>query len=287
MKESGKIIKENKTEKEEKNMQNKMKSANFYGGDAKRRKKGFTLIELLVVIAIIAILAAMLLPALQTAKRKASEASDMNNMEQIYLALTMYNQDFGSLPASNWFWWVTPCSNLSLLIPKYVANPKTFIAPGQVGPTIDTPATTINTSQPANTLGTNNLSYAFIRTQDGENNMWPNPPMTLDDVSSDSAILVDQSSDIAGKWDPWEFNSTTNTFGIVNNYGVNTGVDVLFGRGNVEYVSATSVTTKIANWYPRDENNIPGGYWTWNNWNYDFGNLCNPGYGNASGYNQW
>src|SRR5450756_222027 len=54
-------------------------------------KAAFILIELLVVIAI---LAAMLLPALSKAKAKAKQASCMNNLRQIGIALTMSVGDF-------------------------------------------------------------------------------------------------------------------------------------------------------------------------------------------------
>lgn len=59
-----------------------------------RRQPGFTLIELLVVIAIIAILAALLLPALSAAKEKAQATECLNNLRQLDLAYTMYQNDY-------------------------------------------------------------------------------------------------------------------------------------------------------------------------------------------------
>jgi len=58
------------------------------------RRKGFTLIELLVVIAIIAILAAILFPVFARAREKARQASCLNNVKQLALAVQMYAQDY-------------------------------------------------------------------------------------------------------------------------------------------------------------------------------------------------
>lgn len=64
--------------------------------DARHRKpqlRGFTLIELLVVISIIAILIALLIPALRLARKSAEQIKCLNNMRQLCLATSSYQED--------------------------------------------------------------------------------------------------------------------------------------------------------------------------------------------------
>lgn len=65
-----------------------------------RRKPGFTVVELLVVIAIIGVLVALLMPAVQMAREAARRSQCAENMRQCGMAIALYANAKGFLPAS-------------------------------------------------------------------------------------------------------------------------------------------------------------------------------------------
>src|SRR5579859_4382879 len=103
----------------------------------KKRNRAFTLIELLVVIAIIAILAAILFPVFAQAKAAAKKAVCLSNMQQMALAVFMYQNDFddvypnsnqerpaGQLPYVTWTYNLQP----------YIKNVDVFYDPSDPNP---------------------------------------------------------------------------------------------------------------------------------------------------------
>jgi len=64
-----------------------------------RSNRAFTLIELLVTVAIIALLLSILLPSMHNARKQAQAAVCGSNMQQILIALRMYQDEFqGYIP---------------------------------------------------------------------------------------------------------------------------------------------------------------------------------------------
>jgi prepilin-type N-terminal cleavage/methylation domain-containing protein/prepilin-type processing-associated H-X9-DG protein len=64
----------------------------MHSSQQRRSRTGLTLVEVLVVIAVVAILAALLVPAVQAARESARRVNCSNNLHQIGVALTGYQQ---------------------------------------------------------------------------------------------------------------------------------------------------------------------------------------------------
>src|SRR5579863_1811087 len=94
-------------------------SCNGPGGRKLGRRHGaFTLVELLVVIAIISILAAVLLPVFSAARKRAGQATCINNQKQLGLGVKIYVNDNDNIfpgiasrtygfQTTDWIYWRT------------------------------------------------------------------------------------------------------------------------------------------------------------------------------------
>lgn len=82
----------------------------------------FTLVEILVVVGIIAVLVALVLPILAKARGAARQATCINQLRQIGLAMRMYVEDNGGL-----------APRLSAVYPAHLSNAAVFVCPSDPG----------------------------------------------------------------------------------------------------------------------------------------------------------
>ncbi|HOK55931.1 MAG TPA: prepilin-type N-terminal cleavage/methylation domain-containing protein [bacterium] len=206
------------------------------------KEKGFTLIELLVVIAIIAILAAMLLPALDQARKRAQIATCMSNLKQIYVALSMYRNDYDKYFPTAYEPRANSCSaSLTLLTGQYVY----YNSPTKEGPDylknyslFICPASS-RTQSPTGVADWMNCSYAYARNFAEKNEREPKK----------YAIMADLKGD-------WQYYDTGKQANILCGYLIRNqsympnhsfdGVNILFLDGHTEFRGNTG--TKKDQW---------------------------------------
>jgi prepilin-type N-terminal cleavage/methylation domain-containing protein/prepilin-type processing-associated H-X9-DG protein len=130
--------------------------------------RAFTLLELLVVIAIIAILAALLLPVLSAAKKRAAQATCINNQKQLGLGMQINVQEnddtfpgiasrmYGFHP-EDWIYWRTNTA----LYPSFEQSPILVSVPGMQKPSLRCPLDTSDADRLAFNYGDGYGPYLF------------------------------------------------------------------------------------------------------------------------------
>jgi len=237
-------------------------------------KRAFTLIELLVVIAIIGILAAFLLPVLSSAKKRAEQATCINNLKQLGLGMQMYVGDnSGTFPGiasryygyqpSDWIYWRTN----TVLYPSFTKSPILTSIPGLQKPLLQCPLDNIATGRLSQDYpdgyGPYLFSYSFngYALDAGKNNLGMS---SVIDTSSGTPVaylfressvknpgnkimLAEEPGSLAnndspdgiavindGRWVPSDFAGGTGDPLTIRHGGK---ADVTFGDGHVEAVT--------------------------------------------------
>jgi prepilin-type processing-associated H-X9-DG protein/prepilin-type N-terminal cleavage/methylation domain-containing protein len=154
----------------------------------------FTLLELLVVIAVIALLASLLLPVLSAAKRRAGQATCLNNQKQLGLGMQMHVQDnndtfpgiasrhYGDHP-EDWICWRTDTNTY----PSFEKSPILTSIPGLQKPSLRCPLDASDNDRLANVFSDGYGIYPFSYSFNGyglDNNGYNLGMSTVVDTSS-------------------------------------------------------------------------------------------------------
>jgi prepilin-type processing-associated H-X9-DG protein len=88
----------------------------------------FSLVELLIVIALIVVIYAMMLGFGSRTHQKTETERCSDNLQKIFLAMQIYDNDFGVFPLATNAQTSEPV--LNLLVPRYTADTSIFVCPG-------------------------------------------------------------------------------------------------------------------------------------------------------------
>ena len=255
-----------------------------------RSPAAFTLVELLVVIAIIGVLMGLLLPAVQSAREAGRRVTCSNNLYQIGLATSRFNDTNGFIPGwRNKLRWTNastsgtiapswPVMILPLMERKDIYT--AWVSQATASPSFPTAALNFYScpSSPPDSSSDSILAYAGncgtggSNKNDGvmldsyfalENPPQPNSRITMDDVSSNdgtgSTVLFSEkcgASITQGWWD-----ARPSTFAFANGISA-TGQNWVPGLG----ISGTppskiinNVTAALPGYYSQPSSNHPGG----------------------------